>query len=465
MEKTPAPGLERDLCDRVLNGVRAAAELQDNYRLPLERFLLSKCDVADGRSQEKAVEIASQVLAECFTRSPSLLERWRGEGNLEAFLRTAALNRLRSWWKSAEKRSTEVDTDSAAIANHAVRENAIHGEEQAIAIEALRAGVAKAAADCPEGLVFLRLKGLHGVDQRALSHCWGHHESQTSRRIKDAMATIRTCARDVSAARGCELDYDLLQQALQQNPGLLLGEGGTMPAADEVEILRLAATAPSTAAIRRDAVVRMCANPQALEYFAQLLNRADGSETTIAKDTGMEHLAARLHDMVARSIALLTPADARGLATPLMTDSFTDLLQAIGADGGTLWWSCPRQAALEAVFNPLEPEISGKRQPLVSGAISLALATGEAFLTTDLAADPHYSPAIDHAMGRSTRSMIAVPFVPPGGTRGVLTAVRFGSGAGFHRADVAKVHRFSAVLAELFAARITCLLVRPEEAT
>lgn len=459
MEGTMSSGVDQELCDRVLRGVQAAAELQSSYRLPLERFLLSKCDGADGRSQEKAVEIASQVLAECFTRTPSLLERWRGDGNLEAFLRTAALNRLRSWWKSAEKRTTEVDSDSLAITNHAVQGSEAAGDELVIAARALRTGVEKAAFDCPEGLVFLRLKGLHGVDQRAISRCWGHHESQTSRRIKDAMATIRARARESAAAAGCDLGIDLLQQALQQNPALLLGEDGTMPDERAVEILRSAADEGASPATRNEAVALMCANPQALEFFAQLLNRADPSETTIAKDSGMADLAARLREMIARSIALLTPVEARGLITPLMADSFADTLRTIGADGGTLWLSCPREAALEAVFNPLEPEIAGKRQPLVSGVISLVLGTGEAFLVTDLTTDERYSPAIDHAMGRTTRSMIAVPFAPAGETRGVLTAVRFEDGGEFHRADAAVLRRSSEVLSTLFATSIADKLV------
>jgi hypothetical protein len=50
--------------------------------------------------QQKTAEIASQVLANSFAKSPSLLEKWQGTDNLEAFLGTVAHNRLKSWWGS-----------------------------------------------------------------------------------------------------------------------------------------------------------------------------------------------------------------------------------------------------------------------------------------------------------------------------------------------------------------------------
>ena len=58
--------------------------------------------------------------------------------------------------------------------------------------------------DCPEGILFMRLKGLHGVDQRVLSAVWGHHEAQTSRRIKEAMTLIRSKPSKVAADCGIE---------------------------------------------------------------------------------------------------------------------------------------------------------------------------------------------------------------------------------------------------------------------
>lgn len=449
---------DTDLRANILAGAAAAAELEARFRKPLERFLVGMCDRSDGRSQEKAVEIAGQILAECFVRSPSLLERWLGEDNLEAFLRTAAGNRLRSWWASPAHKRADVNSDSLALAHAAAPESATNREEAELAERALCAGVAAATGQCPEGLVFLRLKGLHGVDQRALSRCWGHHETQTSRRIKEAMEIIRSEARSTAATHGCELSMDLLHQALQRDPDILLGRAAADGTVLDDETLRRLAAGGADAATRHAAVAKMCADPRMLGFFAQILNRRSACDPPVVKDPVLSGTGARLSECLRRSIEILQPAEAAGLVTPVMAASFADLLAHAGADGGTLWLLCPGAAALEAVFNPMEPEIAGKRQPLVSGIVSLVLATGEPACLTAATAHRSYSPAIDLALGKTTRAMIAVPFILVGSVRGVLTAVRFRNDESFSDRETRSLERFSEILASLMlqnlAARI-----------
>jgi DNA-directed RNA polymerase specialized sigma24 family protein len=448
---------DRELCGRILGGVAASAELQERFRKPLEGFLVGMCDRGDGRSQEKAVEIASQILADCFTKSPSLLEKWEGGNNLGAFLNTAASNRLKSFWASAEKRLIVVNTESPRMAEAARAESRFDGDDKEIAVaeQSLRAGVTRAVEACPEGLVFLRLKGLHGVGQREISQCWGHHESQTSRRITEAMGMIRKAAVEEAESRGFELDIDVLREALQRNPAVLLGEaGGLIDFGDDASLRQLAAGRADVAA-RRGAVELMCRNPRALEFFAQLLNRKSDDEAVVVQDPELSGMGARLGEWIRRSLEILHPVEARGLVSPLMADTFADALRDVGADGGTLWLLRPGEAALEAVFNPLEPEIAGKRQPLVSGIVSLVLATGETSCVSAAVNHGHHSPAIDIAMGKTTRSMIAVPFVPAGNSRGVLTAVRLDSDHPFTQREIGVIERQSLVLAELFAANLS----------
>jgi DNA-directed RNA polymerase specialized sigma24 family protein len=447
---------DRELCDRILRGAAACAELQDRFRKPLEAFLVGMCDRGDGRSQEKAVEIASQVLAECFTKSPSLLARWEGNDNLGAFLRASAANRLKSFWKSAEKRLIEVDSESRKISDAAKVEQRsdVDDGEVAMAEQALLAGVSHAVQACPEGLVFLRLKGLHGVGQREISQCWGHHESQTSRRIAEAMGIIRKTAVEVAEGGGFELDIEVLQEALQRNPGILLGNAGELIDFEDDASLRLLAVGKADVAARRGAVELMCRNPRALGFFAQLLNRKRDDEPVVVKDPGLAGMSARLGEWLRSSLEILHPAEARGLVSPLMADTFADALRDVGADGGTLWLLRPGEAALEAVFNPMEPEIAGKRQPLVSGIVSLVLATGETSCVTAAVNHGHHSPAIDIAMGKTTRSMIAVPFVPAGNSRGVLTAVRLESDHPFTQREIGTIERQALLLAELFTGNL-----------
>ena len=463
MANERSPLSDTDLRGNILTGLAAVAELETRFRKPLERFLVGMCDRNDGRSQEKSVEIAGQILAECFIKNPSILEKWQGGDNLEAFLRTAAGNRLRSWWSSAEKRKTEVNSESLSLAHVAASESAVDSEELELAGNALRAGVAAAMWKCPEGVVFMRLKGLHGVEQRALSRCWGHHEAQTSRRIKEAMEVIRSEALAMAAQNGCELPMEVLQQALRRDPDVLLGGGEAGDTAGGDAALGSLAAGTADVETRRKAVETMSRNPRQLAFFARMLNRGDGRDAWAVQDPALPGMAARLTESLRRSIEILQPSEAAGLVTPLMAASFADVLTHAGADGGTLWLLCPGAAALEAVFNPLEPEIAGKRQPLVSGIVSLVLATGEPAFITGVADHARHSPTIDIALGKTTRAMIAVPFVLAGTVRGVLTAVRLIGTEPFGDREIGIVGRHSEVLANLMLQNLTAKILGLEE--
>lgn len=457
MEEMNGQTADQELRDRIISGVHAFSELQDRFRSKLELYLLAYCQRSDGRSREKAVEIASQVLAECFTKSPSLLEKWQGTENLEAFLRTVAHNRLKSWWKS---RDAAIETygdppdqspDTAA--------KPIDWVELHAAGRALAAGVEAAMKECPEGVLFMRLKGLHGVDQRVLSAVWDHHEAQTSRRIKEAMTLIRSKAAGFAAEAGIEPDIDLLQRALQGNPSILLGEAAEPLAVPEMEKLRLLADGGMSRSERAGMTELMCRNSQALEFFARLLNRSDGSAAVVVKYPEIENMGAKLADCMRSSLEILRPSEARELVCPLMSGFFADALKSIAADGGTLWWLSPGEAMLEAVFNPFEPDIEGKRQPLVSGIISLVLATSETIRVDSADSHRRHSPAIDDTLGKTTRSMIAVPFRILDHTLGVLTAVRLANTDPFSPEDTAVMERQAQSLAvhlsAVLSARIT----------
>ncbi len=455
MDSGVIPMNDADLRTRILAGLAAAADLERRVRKPLERFLVGMCDRSDGRSQEQAVEIASQIIADCFVKSPSLLERWRGDDNLEAFLRTAGANDLRSYWKSAGYIRTNVSLDTPGMENAAFAETEPEAGDADLAYNALLSGAGEAEKSCPEGLVFMRLKGLFRVEQRVISQCWGQHESQTSRRIKEAMAIFRDAAREYARERGCELTPELLQQALHRHPAVLLGEATAGEAGGEEELLRRVASGEVSVDERRTAVAKMCRDAQALAYFACLLNRRMAGDLVIVKTPAMTGMGAQLQTCLRRSLELLRPAEARGLIDATLLAAFAGILAQVRADGGTLWLLCPGETALEAVFNPMEPEIAGKRQPLRSGIVSLVLATGEAVCAGTLAADRRHSPAIDVALGKDTLSMIAVPFAPGGTIRGVVTAVRLNRTEAFGDQETEIVNCHANVMARLFVQNLT----------
>lgn len=439
----------------ILTGLAAVSELVARFRQPLERFLVGMCDKNDGRSQEKAVEIAGQILAECFTKSPSLLEKWQGGDNLEAFLRKAASNRLKSWWVSPEKRRIEVNSDSLSFTHAGHGEPQADREEVDLAEQALRAGVLEATGKCPEGLVFMRLKGLHGVDQRVISECWHHHEAQTSRRIREAMEIIRTTAIAIVAKQGTTLSMVDLQTALQRDPSILLGGKHPSLTNGDFQSLQLLAEGAADARTKELAIHQMCDDPAMLAFFAQILNRRNELDALVVRDPGLSGVSARLNECILRSLEILKPSEAAGFITPAMSETFAGILSHIGADGGTLWLLCPGAAALEAVFNPLEPEIAGKRQPLVSGIVSLVLATGEPVCVSGVATHRSHSPAIDIALGKTTHGMIAVPFTLAGTIRGVLTAVRLTRVEPFGEKETRIIGNHAEILAVLMLGNLT----------
>jgi DNA-directed RNA polymerase specialized sigma24 family protein len=455
----PAEPSDLDVRDRIVAGAAAVASLQQRFRKPLEAFLVGQCDRADGRSREKAVEIVHQVLADCFVKSPSLLERWQGPDNLQAFLRTVAMNRLRSWWESAENRRTTVDSGLVAESAGAALPAGAEEEGVRLAGRALRGALELVARSRPEGLVFMRLKGLHGVDQRAMARCWACHEAQVSRRIKEAMDTIRTEAGRVLEAAGEPLAFADLQAAIGRHPDLLLGTPGESCPVDEFAALRELAAGRAGADARARLAGLLCRSPEAVAYLAQLLAGGEKPDAVVAKDAHLAGIGARILQAARRSLDAMPPREYATLLTPAAIDQFRTLLALAGADGGTLWVLCRDAAALEAVFNPLEPELAGKRQPLASGIVSLALATGEAMSVADASAHERHSPAIDQALGKTTRAMTAVPVALAGATRGVLTAVRLLSENPFDAREVGLIRTLADTLAvhmEYRLAQLVC---------
>jgi DNA-directed RNA polymerase specialized sigma24 family protein len=441
-----------ELRRKVLEGTAACEELAARVHQPLERLLVGLCGRTEGRARERAVEIAAGIVADL----PSLLGKWNGSGSLEGFLSTTGKNLLKSWWRSPDNWRFEGGSDSPEM-EHAAQTadgETVEETEVRLASQALREGVRVASDKTPEGLCFLRLKGLHGTDQRVVARCWGLDESGISRRITAAMETIRETAAAAALGKTDEaLPYAALQLALQRDPSILLGGGEDGGPADDA-LLAGVARGHADKEARLAAATAMCRSQRNLALFAGLLNRESGHGPAVVKDPELPALEARLTECVRRTLELLRPADAAGWVTPLMSDTFADSLNLIGADGGTLWLLSPGEAVLEAVFNPMEPDLAGKRQPLVSGIVSLVLATGENACVGDVSSHNRHSSMVDHAVGKTTRGMIAVPFHLGGSARGVLTAVRFTGERAFGEAETEVLSRSSGVLAALLTRRI-----------
>jgi hypothetical protein len=96
------------------------------------------------------------------------------------------------------------------------------------------------------------------------------------------------------------------------------------------------------------------------------------------------------------------------------------------ADEGTLWLADSSGENLIAVHNsgPDSPHIVGFAQPLGRGIISMVYETEQAFCENDIRCNSVRDSTLDLRLGKSTRAMIAVPFVIRGETCGVVSCVR-----------------------------------------
>lgn len=106
---------------------------------------------------------------------------------------------------------------------------------------------------------------------------------------------------------------------------------------------------------------------------------------------------------------------------------FRKALSEMGAHEGTIWIVNPDRTHLEPAFNN-GPDAAifreSIRQPLDSGLISMVFATEQACIESEVYRHAGQDKTVDHAIGKLTCAMIAVPFYFGNQLRGVLSAVQ-----------------------------------------
>lgn len=103
---------------------------------------------------------------------------------------------------------------------------------------------------------------------------------------------------------------------------------------------------------------------------------------------------------------IIPPGVGHGIPDPVSLQ-LAEFAGGIHADGITVWLA--DGGFLEAVANPLEPEIIGMRQTTDRGLISQVYLTGQAILEHSLLGNPLHDPVIDQQLGRSCRAMMVAP--------------------------------------------------------
>jgi DNA-directed RNA polymerase specialized sigma24 family protein len=210
------------------------------FRDPLVAWLSTKCDVKDGRSREKAVDLVDQFLAECVAGDAArgklpLLAKFGGRGSLEGWMRRSVRCRLISWWRSLEYRSELTESslvsgedDDHPLETRLAATSDVHAEPAVAEVlrDALLHGFRLAEREEPLGLVFLRLASLHGIQKQRLAQAWDRDPAQAGRRITKALELIRSGAQDYVRAVDpyLELEWTDYLRVFEVYPRLLHGD-------------------------------------------------------------------------------------------------------------------------------------------------------------------------------------------------------------------------------------------------
>jgi RNA polymerase sigma factor (sigma-70 family) len=177
-------------------------------RLPMLTRILSV-----SMAPSLAEEIAGDVISDCFggrkkTRgsgSDRILEKYRGQCSLDAWLTLVARNRFKDRLRGGEQRLGVSMTQDGVERDFADPNSApepMTADVEALVADALRHAFSSAPAI---HIVILRLVHLHGISQREVARVWKWSEAKVSRLLDDA---------------GEALEENTIAQLKRQDPGL-----------------------------------------------------------------------------------------------------------------------------------------------------------------------------------------------------------------------------------------------------
>jgi len=174
----------------------------------------------DARSREEATNAVDDVFSECFggfagkgrngkQRVP-LLQRYRGFGSLEGWLKRSARNRFYSALRRSEYRQraagvepeadwvdavsidpkTAVKSADAELNGHS-SEYAVTSEERQRIRQAITEAFQSLAEVDSQALIFLRLHFLEKVKKQRIAEAWDQHPATVGRRINSGLEHLR----------------------------------------------------------------------------------------------------------------------------------------------------------------------------------------------------------------------------------------------------------------------------------
>jgi DNA-directed RNA polymerase specialized sigma24 family protein len=222
---------EKQPKEESLAGDHEAESLFDSDLKPfIEAVFWKRC--SDERSRQKASDIAADVISDCFgaTVRPRgddrLLNLYNGRVPLKQWLATAAISRLKNWWRSGqwrfEQQAEELETVNSPTDFAA--ESVTQDPEIAVLLaDALRWAFLHLE---PQKAVFLRLAYLYDVKRERIARMWGCHPSTIGREITIGLMTLR--ARTLEYLRRAdpflEIEWQDCLEVCTMSPRLLYGD-------------------------------------------------------------------------------------------------------------------------------------------------------------------------------------------------------------------------------------------------
>lgn len=162
----------------------ALGDLRDRFHGVLAGILISH-----GATPTESEDTLADLWADCVPGaddSPSLLERFGGNGPIQAWLARVAINR---WVDRKRRQMREQPVLDGELAGADERASGVARDSLFLVL--LRDCLQSAFARCaPNALVLLRLRYLHGVTQRELGRMMGWSEFKVSRFLSHAMEQI-----------------------------------------------------------------------------------------------------------------------------------------------------------------------------------------------------------------------------------------------------------------------------------
>ena len=205
----------------------ALQELHQNYYRILISIVIKR-----GATASQAEDLVADLWGELVMphrERPALLERYRGQSPLAAWLATVATNRFIDFTRTkafgATLHSTTDGSDEDLIGR---LPDLLQREPSKDLLHLLHNSVKDAFQTCePEAMVMLKLVYIYDVSQRQLAAAWGWHESKISRHLDGALKGI--CDRALSKLRSqdsrLDVTWDDFLSLCQNVPDLIdLGE-------------------------------------------------------------------------------------------------------------------------------------------------------------------------------------------------------------------------------------------------